>query len=118
MRPEFSGLRYCTVGDAAGADLAPSDRAGNSGAGAMLLAKWLGADRIVLLGYDCKPDADGNRHWHGKHQHGLKDAESMGVWPRQFRDIVPKLGTTEVVNASRGTALDVWPRAGIAEALS
>ena len=81
----------------------------NSGAGALCFAVNSGAARVILLGYDCSYAQDGKRHWHGDHPAGLGNCGSIKKFPRQFADICATLGSAEIVNASRSTALDVWP---------
>ena len=39
----------------------------NSGASAINLAYHLGAGRVILLGFDMKPNEDGELNWHRKH---------------------------------------------------
>lgn len=120
---DFAGERYSMV-EGVGPDVRTmpfSDATGgNSGGGAMLLAKWFGARRIILLGYDCKAGQDGKRHWHGAHttrRAKLSDAGSMDKFPRQFAKIARRFDGIEVLNASRDTALDIWPRVTLEEAL-
>lgn len=43
----------------------------NSGQRAILLAHFLGAERIILLGYDCS--VKNGIHWHKNHSLGLKN---------------------------------------------
>lgn len=118
MNPQFAGKKITTTQSATGfADLVNCPKAGNSGAGAMLLAKHLGAEKIIMLGFDCKPDADGKRHWHGKHAQGLGDAGSMDKWQLQFGEIVPLLLGIDVKNCSRETVLTYWERARLEDEL-
>lgn len=71
-----------------------------------------------MLGYDCKHAADGKRHWHGDHPKGLGNAGSVGKWPAQFRDVAQRLHGVEIVNATRDTALTIWPQVPLEEALA
>jgi hypothetical protein len=119
----FKGERYSMVAEA-WPDVQPMPEyitdIGNSGIGAMLLAKHFGARRIVLMGYDCKPAPDGKRHWHGSHtrrREKLTDAGSLDKWPAQFGRIARRFDSIDVVNASRDTALTVWPRVTLEDAL-
>ncbi|WP_225782663.1 hypothetical protein [Xenophilus sp. Marseille-Q4582] len=89
----------------------------NSGAMALVVAARMGARRIVMLGYDCQ-HTGGRTHWHGSHPAGLLDAASVNEWPAQFRAVLPRLAGVEVVNASRETALRVFPQQTLEEALS
>lgn len=93
---------------------------GNSGCGAMGLAQHFGAKRIILLGYDCKTDKDGRRHWHGDHIKGLGNAMSLPKFPAQFRDMARFLQRfeLEIVNATRDTVLECWPLQGLEAALA
>lgn len=81
----------------------------NSGAGAIALAASLGAERIVLLGYDAQKTG-GRAHWHGDHPEGMGNAGSVGKWPGQFDALAKTLRGVEIINCSRETALTCWPR--------
>lgn len=89
----------------------------NSGAAALAQAVFWGAERVVLLGYDCQHDGKAT-HWHGDHPHGLGNAVGVADWPGQFRSLLPRLARTAVVNASRRTALDMFPRIDLERALA
>lgn len=93
----------------------PRDRT-NSGAMALVLAAYWGVRRIVMLGYDCQ-HTGGRTHWHGSHPQGLRDAHGVENWPAQFGAIVGRLSGVEVVNASRVSALRMFRRATLEEAL-
>lgn len=94
------------------------ERGGNSGIGALSLAAHWGAERIILLGYDCQYGADGRRHWHGNHPRGLGNAVSLPKWPQQFEAAAGRLRHLEILNASRATALRCWPRRTLEDALA
>jgi hypothetical protein len=90
---------------------------GNSGAGAVHMAVKGGAKRIILLGYDCQ-HTGGERHWHGNHPKGLGNADVINRWPQQFarlRDSIP--AGVEVINCTRTTALESFPRRELWDAL-
>lgn len=91
----------------------------NSGAALIAQAAWWGVRRIVLLGFDCS-HTGGRTHWHGSHPAHLGDAAGVADWPAQFRAILPRLDSegVEVVNASRVTALDMFPRQSLEQALA
>lgn len=89
----------------------------NSGAAALALAAYSGAQRVVLLGYDCQHTA-GRRHWHGDHPAGMRNADGVADWPAHFQELLPRLSGIEVVNASRETALGLFPRVALEEALA
>lgn len=88
----------------------------NSGADAVSLAIFRGASRVVMLGYDCQ-HTGGKTHWHGNHPPGLGDAVSIKKWPAKFAGLVGRAGG-RIVNASRETALTVFPRVSLEEALA
>lgn len=90
----------------------------NSGACAVSLAVCAGAAKVVMLGFDAAAD-HGKVHWHGDHPKGLENAASIVDWPRQF-GMLAKFAAArgvEVVNASRRTRLDCFPRATLEDAL-
>lgn len=92
---------------------------GNSGAAAISLAVLAGSRRVVLLGYDCQ-HTGGKAHWHGDHPAPLGNAGSVAKWPEKFRQVAAyarRRGCT-VVNATRDTALDMFERAPLEEALT
>lgn len=89
----------------------------NSGAGAIALAVHWGAERVIMLGYDCQK-TNGQAHWHGDHPAGLGNAGMVHKWPEQFRALAQALPAgVEVFNCSRTTALDVFPRRKLEEVL-
>lgn len=90
---------------------------GNSGAGAIYWAVKSGATRILLLGYDCQR-TDGKSHHHGRHPEKLHDASSMHAWPGQFGKLADAIrGKCEVINCTRQTALNQWPRMALEDAI-
>lgn len=119
----FSGRRYAYAYEARKYGAIPLDNTpnfrtfGNSGACAVALAALLGARRVLLLGADCFV---GERaHWHGDHPKPLTNAGSWKVWPRQFKlaGDFARHNRTEVINCSRETALECFPRAKLEDAL-
>jgi len=127
----FDGLRYTLdpqarhwasvlqMGPETGLSADPSRLAlgRHSGYQAINLAVHLGAARIVLLGYDLQPTG-GQDHYFGAHPHGIP--VPFDLFHRHFPSIVEPLRAAgvEVVNASRVTALTLFPRMSITEALS
>jgi hypothetical protein len=73
--------------------------------------------RIVLLGYDCQ-HTGGQAHWHGDHPPGLGNAKGVSEWPSHFRAVAHLLRGIEVINASRATALSMFRRSTLEEALT
>lgn len=103
------------------ADNEPIWEGSNGAFQAMGLAVMWGARRIVFIGLDLAHSADGRAHWHEDYV-GL--ANSPGVALAAFRDafnkaapILAARGVT-VINASRQTAIDCFPRAELQSALS
>lgn len=89
----------------------------NSGAGALLMAAHYGAKVIIMLGYDCAVGPGGAKHWHPDHPRALGNAGMLPKWPAQFADVARQLnGKVRVLNASRQTALDCWPRVSLKKA--
>lgn len=87
----------------------------NSGANALVTAFLMGADKIIMLGYDCKT---GDKvHWHGDHPSPLGNAHSLSKWPAQFRRAAGHI-KCQVINATRDTALDMFDRASLEDALN
>lgn len=89
---------------------------GNSGAGAIMLAYLSGATRIVMLGYDCQ-HTGGAKHWHGDHPPKLGNANRPEMWAKGFAKVAHDLAGVEIINASRVTALDMFPRMDLQESL-
>lgn len=86
----------------------------NGGYQAINLAYHFGASRIVLLGYDM-----GGTHWFGDHPTSLPVKSSYDAFLREFpalaRDL--KSAGVEVVNCSRSTALEAFPKSTIDKVL-
>jgi hypothetical protein len=113
----FEGQRY-SCNNCAGVRQVKIKAHGNSGAGAIALAVAARAERIVLLGYDCQYSSTGKRHWHGDHPKGFGNAGKVGDWPAAFGRLATELPhQVEVLNASRETALECWPRVTLDDAL-
>lgn len=117
MQPGFRGECVSITGNITGVHRTRAPKGGNSGAGALLLARHRGATRIILLGYDCQYAPDGKRHWHGDHRRGLGNCVSLPKFGGQFQEVAWQLADVEVINASRVTALELWPRMTLEDAL-
>lgn len=89
----------------------------NSGAGAIALAVSQGAGRVILLGYDCQLTG-GRAHWHPDHPGLMGNCGALADWPRQYRQLARQLPGIQIINCSRDTALDVFPRGCLDEVLS
>lgn len=93
----------------------------HSGYQAVNLAVHLGAKTIVLLGYDMGARADGRTHWFGEHPYQRRKAGcSLGERVDVFLSMLEPLKRlgVRVLNASRETALTMFPRVSLAEALA
>lgn len=91
----------------------------NSGFQAMGLAVVWGARRVVFLGLDLSTTG-GASHWHGDHVQPLRNNPlTLAHFVRAFKHAAPLLADlgVDVVNASRVTALEAFPRMTIQEAL-
>lgn len=88
----------------------------NSGYAAINLALHLGATRVLLLGYDMGRGPRGEGHFHGRG--GISSPYSMFL--KMFAGLPYALKTVglSVINCSRQTALTMFPRMTIEEALS
>lgn len=82
----------------------------NSGQRAIQLAAHLGAERVILLGYDCTL-ANG-AHWHGRHPATMHNPvpHEVGRWHSDFSSLAGALPDVEIINASRETALTCFKR--------
>ena len=82
----------------------------NSGLRAIQLAFQLGAERVLLLGYDCT--IENGTHWHGDHKGTKNPDEALcRKWNAQHNRLLEK---SQVVNCSRETALTAY-RLGMLE---
>jgi uncharacterized Rossmann fold enzyme len=94
---------------------------GNSGAACVAMALMSGAKKIVLLGYDCQK-TNGKAHWHGNHPKGLGNAKNIDRWQEKFADLAKfakeNMPNTQIINASRLTALDMFERMDLEHALA
>jgi len=90
----------------------------NSGARAIEFAMEAGADRVLLLGFDCS--VKNGTHCHGDHKRTKNpDAARCQKWLRHFAD-VQKMAVRrgiEIINCSRETAITSFNRMPLPEAL-
>lgn len=115
VRATFCGA-LVAPGRLPGVHRVPVEGVGNSGAGAIVLAAQWNATKIVLLGYDCQYTG-GKAHWHDDHPRGLGNAAALPGWLADFKRLLPRMSGVQVVNATRETALDAFPRVELEEAL-
>lgn len=109
---EFGLLRVPSV-DEPGLSLSPLriHQGGNSGYQALNLAVLLGAERVILLGYDMH-----GGHWHGRHGGGLNNPEpgNFARWIAAFRTV---RAPVPIINCTPGSALDAFPVANLEDVL-
>jgi hypothetical protein len=91
----------------------------NSGYQAINLVYLRGAARIILLGYDMKRGPTGKLHWHGDHPRGLNRGCAFSTWLKRFPALAEDLKSegVSVINATRDTALECFPKMRLEEAL-
>ena len=84
----------------------------NSGASAINLAVHLGAQRIVLVGFDMKVAEDGNHNWHNDHRHRPPDNIYEKRFMSAFAPIAADLGKLgiECLNANPESAIEEFPK--------
>lgn len=89
----------------------------NSGFQALQVAVWLGAKRILLLGFDMKAK-DGRVHWHDEHPVATP-GNVFGSMIECFVGIAPELKQRgiEVINCTPDSALRCFPVMPVQEAL-
>jgi len=92
---------------------------GNSGFQLINLAFMLGHRSLVLLGYDMGYDAGTPKHFFGEHPQALEKPSPYPKWIHHFNQAAPvmKAAGMRVVNASRKTRLECFPRKTIDEVL-
>lgn len=112
MKVHFKAVRHKSVKNES------HHKAGNSGAGALSLAVYYGAERVILLGCDCKYAPDGKRHWHGNHDKRLGNAVSVPKFYGQYQELARVFFRVSIINCSPDSAIDFWPKMTIEEALN
>ena len=85
---------------------------GNSGYQAVNLAYLLGAKTILLLGFDMF-----GTHYFGEHKYGLNNDSPYKRFIESFCTINVKKHNIEVINCSRQSALEYFPRTTIDKVL-
>jgi hypothetical protein len=87
----------------------------NSGAQAINLAYFLGAKKIILVGYDMKVSNEGKNHWFGNHPKGLRNTPGkyknwIGAHQKLNKDLITQ--GVECVNCTPDSAIPYY-RMGI-----
>lgn len=93
---------------------------GNSSFAAINLAYLFGCRRIVLVGVDMKPGANGKMHWHPDHVAPLVQKAQFGEWLHKSLLLSRELKDAgcSVLNATPGSALTAFKTVDLAEALA
>jgi hypothetical protein len=83
----------------------------NSGASAINVAYWLGAKRIVLLGFDMHLDRAGKKNWHADYRGEQVTPAIFEKHLRGFPQIARDAGQLgiEILNATPDSAVTVFP---------
>ena len=90
---------------------------GNSGYQALrLMITKFNATRIILLGYDMKLTG-GMSHWHGDHPKGWPQLGNTKDWRMHLSALADEFPNIEIINCSRETALECFPRMDLEDAL-
>lgn len=89
----------------------------NSGYQAINLAYLLGAREVLLLGYDMGVPPGGKSHWFGDHPPALQEASGFDAFINSYNQMNPEAHGLRVINCSRATALDCFPRQPLEQAL-
>jgi hypothetical protein len=88
---------------------------GHGGYQCLQLAMSLGASRVLLIGYDCKPNGEQTNYFGRKPQH-LHKASPYKAWVESYQNLVLREGST-VINCTPGSAIKAYPFADIRECL-
>lgn len=90
----------------------------NSGYQAVQIAAHFGAERIILLGFDCNEPTP--KHWFGEHPREIRKKPLVAAWIQRFGQMAEAMSIAgiEVVNASPGTALRRFELADLTAALA
>lgn len=89
----------------------------NSGANAIeLTANVFKANPVIMLGFDCS--IKHGVHHHGNHKNTSNPtADRAARWMPQFKNLVEKTHGTEVINCSRYSEIDYFPKKDLKETL-
>lgn len=93
---------------------------GNSGFQCLNMAVLAGASRVILTGYDMG-HLGGRAHWHPDHPGGMHNPSEgqCARWREAFATAARQLADlpVEVINCSRHTRLDCFPKAKLEDVL-
>jgi len=86
----------------------------NGGYQALNLAFLMAAATVLLLGYDMRRSQAGKLHWFGDHPKPLRNTDSPHAsWIDAFNTIPRLHPKLEIINCSRDSALNCFPRADL-----
>jgi hypothetical protein len=93
---------------------------GNSGFQALNLAYMHGHRDAVLLGFDVGRAPDQPTHFFGEHPPACANPSPFNAWLKHWRRAAPQIAAAgmTVCNATRGGALDCFPRVALEEQLA
>lgn len=92
----------------------------HSGYQSIGLAYQAGADKIILLGFDCTDNNIlGGTHWHGDYDNPLQSFPIYSCWIEKFEHLAKDLKREGIVvlNATRHTELTCFPQIDLENAL-
>lgn len=93
----------------------------SSGHVAISLAITMGATRVVLLGFDCRPAVNGASHYHDRYERGPDDP---AIYAREFLPSFDgwhragRRAGVEIVNATPDSAVIEFPHVDIADEIA
>ena len=88
----------------------------NSGFQALNLAYLLGANKIILLGYDMKIAKSGKAHWFGDHPDKVRS--NYPSWWSRFSVVADQLkGKVQIINCNPDSALQCFEKMPLSDAL-
>jgi len=100
----------------------------NSGYSAINLAYYLGAKRVVLLGFDMCRGENNETHWHGGHNWGVpKDTRKRRKLNEPYLRFLPNTGAIaadakklglDIINCSMGSAITQFPKIPFGEVVN
>lgn len=108
VQRDFIGARYSNNKIKNVQHLHPFEHFGNSGASCISLALIGGAEKVILLGYDCQY-TNNKTHWHGDHPPKLGNARMIDKWHKKFKELADKY-PNKIFNATRQTALTCFDK--------
>lgn len=122
--PQHEGVLRVNRSNNKGLETRPTHLAWNksSGASAINLAVHLGAKRIVLIGFDMKVK-DNQHNWHTRHKEAGFKGPGADIYATRFMRYFPQIATDakalgiEIINANPDSALDVFPKMTLEEAV-